>query len=245
MNISINPKLVLKFFLIIIAILITANSMGLIVKANFEPRTGFFLIEWFDVNIEGNFPTIYSSLAIMLASALLFFITIVNKEQSRPYLYWLGLAVIFLFLSVDEIASLHETLLSPVRKTLNTSVFFYYAWIIPYSIGLVVFLSVYIKFLFSLEKRIRWLFIISGLTFVMSAVGFGAISGKFVDLYGWKNFVFGVLYTIEETLEMVGIALFIYTLLTYIADKFEYLIISFKRLENYFILKMITLEREI
>ena len=40
--------------------------------------------------------------------------------------------------------------------------------------------------------------------------------GYYANTHGFTNFTFNVISTIEETLEMVGIILFIYALLDYI-----------------------------
>lgn len=78
----------------------------------------------------------------------------------------------------------------------------------------------------SLSKRIRNLFAISGTTFVTGAIGFELLGGRQAFLYGRDNLTFAFLYTCEESLEMVGIGIFIYALLIYLAKQFEPLTVS-------------------
>lgn len=68
---------------------------------------------------------------------------------------------------------------------------------------------------------------LSGAIFVTGAVGFEFFGGNHVKLYGEENFIFSLFYTCEEFLEMLGIALFIYTLLSYIPTQLGSLTISF------------------
>jgi hypothetical protein len=61
--------------------------------------------------------------------------------------------LIFLFLSIDTMVSIHESLVFPVRKFFGASGFLYYSWVIPYGVVLVFFIIAYSKFLFQLPKR--------------------------------------------------------------------------------------------
>jgi hypothetical protein len=77
-----------------------------------------------------------------------------QRKTKNPYILWIILSIIFLFLSVDNISSIHERLATPTRYLLGTSGFLYYAWVIPYSMALCVFVPLYSKFLLSLPKKL-------------------------------------------------------------------------------------------
>ena len=126
-----------------------------------------------------------------------------------------------MFLSIDEIASIHERFVNPTKETFKTSGLLYYAWIIPYGIGLIGFIIVYSKFLFELPKDTMVLFLVSGFTFIAGAIGFEMLGGRQDELYGNRNILYSFYYTCEESLEMIGIAIFIYTLLSYMVNQFE------------------------
>ena len=51
-----------------------------------------------------------------------------------PYQWWTRLALVFVYLSLDEALSFHERLNRPVRDLLDTSGALYYAWVIPYAL---------------------------------------------------------------------------------------------------------------
>lgn len=62
------------------------------------------------------------------------------------------------------------------------------------------------------------LFVLSGITFVAGAIGFELIGGREAELFGSNNLTYSLYYTCEE---MLGVVIFIYTLLTYIVDHFD------------------------
>jgi len=73
-------------------------------------------------------------LNLLIASILLSFIASAHKKTNSPYVLWAILAAIFLFFSIDEISSIHESLTAPVREIFNTSGLLFFAWVIPYGI---------------------------------------------------------------------------------------------------------------
>jgi hypothetical protein len=130
------------------------------------------------------------------------------------------LSLIFLFLGLDEISAFHEKINAPVRDFLNTSGIFFFAWVIPYGLILFVFVVSYLKFLIQLPKKFMKLFIASGAIYVVGALGFELLGGWQADFFGGDTLMYAIYYTFEESLEMLGIALFIYTLLTYVVSQF-------------------------
>jgi hypothetical protein len=169
----------------------------------------------FNLNKEFNVPTLFSSLLLFFGAALLSLIAFHNK-RSRYFIYWLGLAAIFLFLSVDEGAQIHESIIKATRRQFNASGLFRSSWVIPYAIFVVTVFVVYLKFLFHLPTRIRWLFLIAGSMYVAGAMGFEMIAANDWEQTKKIDAFTVTLETLEETLEMTGILIFIYALLAYL-----------------------------
>jgi len=71
-----------------------------------------------------------------------------------------------------------------------------------------------------------YLFVVTGVTFITGAIGFEMIGGRHFDLHGKNNLLYSLIYTCEELLEMLGIVIFIYTLLKYIVSEFKVLTIA-------------------
>jgi len=205
--------------------------LGIGTNFYFDYDVNFWLIPLFDFDTEGNIPTLYSSFALIFCSLLLALIASTHKKQNSSYYQWIGLSIIFLFISIDEIAEIHERLIVPVRESLNTSGLLYFAWVIPYGVFLGVFVIAYFRFLMSLSKRIKNLFVASGITFVIGAIGFELLGGRHSDLNGEDNLTYSLIYTCEEFLEMLGIVIFIYALLIYLAKQFKPLTLSLNEQE--------------
>ena len=61
----------------------------------------------------------------------------------------------------------------------------------------------------------RW-FLLSAALYVGGAVGMEMINGKFHETYGRRNVPYHLLTALEETLELAGVTVFTYALLTYL-----------------------------
>jgi len=223
LNLEVSSRKIFSILLLVVLILLFANIAAIISKFylyNVHSIQG--LIHYFDFNDEKNIPTLYSSFLLLIASIILSAIAFILNGLRQSYIPWVGLAMIFLFLAVDETAGIHELLTKPTRELVNASGLLYYAWVIPYGIALVFLILLYLRFLISLPGKILALFIVSGGTFVAGAVGFELLGGWYVEAHGSHNLFYNVLYTFEELLEMLGTTIFIYALLLYLPTRFNY-----------------------
>ncbi|MGB3212068.1 MAG: hypothetical protein WBB19_15295 [Desulforhopalus sp.] len=227
MNLDIHPGKVLKQLLILYCILLCGNITGIVSTFYFGHDFIYGLVPLFNFDTERSIPTFYSTLALVFSSVLLLFIALTSKQHGKTSLYWLILSVIFLFLSIDEMAGIHEKIDWSLSRVFNTTGLLYYVWVVPYGIAVMVFGIAYIRFLMILPARTRNLFIVSGTVFVAGAIGIEALSGMYYERYGHKNLIYSLLYTCEESFEMIGVIIFNYSLLAYVADQDKYLTINF------------------
>ncbi|QBA64720.1 hypothetical protein [Muriicola soli] len=151
-----------------------------------------------------------------------------KKILRRDFILWIILGILFIFLGIDEFASIHEKVGDYFRNRMNLTGYLETAWIVPYGIAVLVLFILYFKFLSRLPRRTRKYFVISGLIFVFGAIGFEIIATKMSK----KDFSYHIIMTLEESFEMIGIALFIYTLLDYISTKYGYLGIKVSNKED-------------
>ena len=179
------------------------------------------LIHKFDLNAETNIPTWYNTI-LLLAASVLFFIIATAKSASRDRFryHWYGLAVLWLYFSIDELSVLHETLIKPVRNMTNLSNGFSVAWVVPGLIILAVLGIAYLGFFLHLSPRFKILLLASMLLYFGGAVGGEMLSGHFAQTIGLRNFTFAAYSSLEESLELIGASLLIYTLLRYIEEYF-------------------------
>lgn len=229
MTITLEPKKVTIFLAGIMVCLIAANVAGMVSSYYF----GFSRLNVFNLDREGNIPTFFSAVTLLFCGLLLALIALNwRRRQAGMHRYWTGLAGVFIFLSVDEAAALHERLTSPLRLALNTSGVLYYAWLIPYGILLLPIALVYVRFLRWLPARIRWLIVLAGCMYVAGAIGGELVGGYWDELYGEENITYGLLAMGEEVLEMTGVLVFTYALMSYIETELHGFVIRFGASHN-------------
>lgn len=231
MNIEISPKKVFTVLLVIISVLLLANSMGIIAKYFFHSDDTRFLgglITMLDFDTENNIPTLYSTFILFVNSLLFLIIALSRKQNGTDYVAWLGLMFGFFYLSLDEILGIHERLDHMIRAVFDMSGVLYYAWVIPYGVIAAVVGVIYLPFLLKLPKKIRILFVVSGIVYILGAIGFEMLGGMQDEQFGEENLFYAVLYTFEELLEMLGASLFVYSLLAYMSEQSGHIVIDIR-----------------
>ncbi len=125
-------------------------------------------------------------------------------------------------MAVDEAFVLHERLIKPMRAYLGDEPYgiFYFAWVVPYIAIMVILAPFFLNFLRRLPAKTRLAFLTAAILYVGGAVGLELLEGRFVELHGAKNLTYSMLTTAEEGLEMGGTIVFVWALLTFIADHY-------------------------
>jgi hypothetical protein len=221
-EIFLEPKKVTRFFGTIVILLTLAHLAAQFSIYVLGYDNIFGLIPMFSLNAEENIPALYATFSLLFCSVLLAIIATGKKRTGGGFFWhWAGLSAIFLFLSIDESLSLHESSTVPLRKALDTSGPLFYAWIIPYSLVGLVLLGAYLRFLAHLPRTTRNLFITAAVLYVTGAMVFEIPGGIYDELFGRHNPVYSLISTVEELLEMGGILIFIYALSAYISAEFH------------------------
>ncbi len=217
MKFTISPRIV-RVLGIIIVCLILANLGAMAGRLVFNQETVDRIVPLFDFDDEGNFPTLFSTLLLLGCAGLALLVGLSRRAQgARDGGYWLFLAAVFAYLGIDETVKIHERLIVLIRDALGTSGVLFFAWVIPYGLAALVLGVIYLRFLWRLPTRVRILILLAGGLYVAGALGMEMIGGAYFDMRnGEKDVVFALMATLEETLEMVGLTVFIYALLTYI-----------------------------
>lgn len=170
-------------------------------------------------NLESSIPTWYATSLLLCCSVLLAVIALAKRIHQDKYArHWLGLAVIFLYMSLDEGAMIHEELTDPLRTIFNVSNYLYFAWMI---VGVPVALTIallYSKFVLDLPPHIRRLFILAGCSYIGGAVVIEAFSANMWYLNDGASVPYMIVGTIEEFFEMMGAITLIYALLLHIGQ---------------------------
>ena len=219
MAIRLPPKSIMRSLYAVVAGLVGLHVTVQVVRFLTGDDRLFGLVYMFSLGAETNVPAFYATFSLLFTALLLAAVGVASRGDPKAGMrYWFGLAAVFLFLSMDEMLGFHERLSEPLRSELGTSGLLYYAWVIPYGLGVLGLAAVYLRFLARLPRQTTVRFIGAGILFVSGAIGAEMVGGVVSEQYGNANVAFVVIQTIEEVLEMVGILVFIAAILDY-ADR--------------------------
>lgn len=219
MDIELKPKKAARFLLVLAIGFTLAHIAGQLAEVHLGRTFGLFL---FDLDREQSIPRFYSAVTLLLCSGLLLIIAVAKKrDDTRSFLYWLGLALIFLYFAIAENTAIHETVAAPIRSAINISKIQFYAWV--YGISLIIFPAVYLRFLLSLPRRTMLLFAIGGSVFVAGAFGLDLVAAYLGNSSGHHTVAYIGFATAEEVLEMAGIIVFVYALLLYMSAELKWI----------------------
>jgi hypothetical protein len=193
----------------------------------------FGFVPLLDVGQDHSIPALYSALLLLFCSALLAMVSFAVKNAGGPYVnHWRVLSIIFLYLSVDEGASIHEKLGDVTRFVFRSigselGARMPDAWVIPQGALVLIFVLAYLKFFFHLPEKQRFLILAAGAIYVGSTMGLEVFDSYYASLFPASEMTILqkigriLLITAEEILEMFGIIVFIYALLSYIGSYVE------------------------
>lgn len=199
--------------LVLIVLVVTLSALGLaaeIAYALFDRRDPWGLFEFASLSWEENLPTWVASSLLLVCAGLLWAIGRRAQELGGPWSrHWFAMSAIFTYVSLDETAQLHENLgylISTGKGIL------YYDWVIPATGILLVLGMIFGTFLFQLPIHTRSRFILAAVLYVGGALFMELPLGYWVSEHGSSNLGYGLIDWIEETLELTGVAVFLYAL---------------------------------
>jgi len=174
------------------------------------------LIRFFDVDREGNLPSWFSTLQLFGIALLSLAIGTLRFRWRLAWTHhWFVLSLLFATLSLDESASLHEWTIPHVRTALGVGGFLYWAWVVPGAIFVLALTAFFWRFVFDLPLVIRLLAVCSAGLYLAGALGLEMVGGYYFELKGGRDLHYAFITTAEESLEMMGLSLFIYALIRY------------------------------
>ena len=224
-RITLNSRNIVILLSTITILLVVAHLVTIAMPYIFE---GFehglvrLLFSLFFLDGEGNVPAIFSTWLFLLNAVIFLIVWKAACLSGDSHKIWLFLSSVFVFLALDESISIHERLINPLRQALGATGVFYYAWIIPYGIGVVVLSIVAIPVFWRMQKRIRFWFGLSAATYLVATIGLEMISGKYLVMMNeQKDIVWIFMVTLEESLEMVGLIILVYAQLLLLRNKYN------------------------
>lgn len=207
------PRQRILIALWVAVLLLTAlSALGQVARLGLGQPTVFGLVDLFYVDLENNVPTWFSSALLLLAALLLGGLAAgAARARDRFARHWSALAAVFLFLSLDEMASLHERTIEPLQRVLGQPPgLLAPTWVILGLFALLLVGLAYARFLLHLAPRERLQVVAAGGLFVLGAIGVEMIAGAMLAAGMEKSApAYVVSAHIEELLEMAGVVIFI------------------------------------
>ena len=170
---------------------------------------------WLDVvnmDRELNLPTLFSTLLLLTSAFLLKRLSTIPCQQNAAD--WTLLSRIFVFLALDEALQIHEILIFPgLRHQIHPALAS--TWVIPYGLVALGLLWRFRRFLTSLSTKTSARFLRAGSVYLTGAIGMEMVGSFAVrsGLIRLHSFWYGAITGIEESLEIVGLILFLHSLM--------------------------------
>ena len=224
-----SPRALFLFLLSCILFLMIADIVRLILGHGFGHHTVMGLARLFDLDGEGNVPAWFSTVQLSLASIVCGAVYLSQRSEGLPFArHWAVLGILLLLMSLEESVAVHDHLNLLANRKLGTHIVFGTPWVIPAALFCLIAWWSFRGFLKALPERTRRLIFLSGAVFVLGAVGVESVYGILISgLFGYPphhgNLLFGFMTLVEEFMEMVGIALFIYAVVDYASQHCSHL----------------------
>jgi hypothetical protein len=188
----------------------------------------YHITELVNVNRESSIPAYFSALLLLFSAALLGIVTWIKmRERGRYRLHWGLLALIFVWLSTDEAVSIHEILTVYIQENLNVTGFLYFGWVVVGIPVVIIWGLIFLRFVLHLPPATRRGVILAGALYVGGALGVESISANIWYENDGSNLAYSAVGTIEELMEMLGVIVFIHTLLSYIQQHTQQIVLTF------------------
>jgi hypothetical protein len=168
---------------------------------------------------ESSLPTWYSIFCFMVASAFAFTIAAhENKIKSPVRWQWCCLAMVTLFMNIEECAGVHERFNKLIAGSqTHVGPHFEVPWVYVGFLVAVPLVIMLARFARSMERRTAKFFLVAAAFFFGGSLGIEALTHYLVLVYDRAVWVFFVV--IEESLELYGVSFYIYALLLYMQDR--------------------------
>ena len=228
-QIFVKPSSIIRSLGAIALFLILASTSVQLVSHLTKHNNIYGLVQLFYIDSVRNIPTFYSTFLLLFATLLLGVIIVLKRKQTNSYiLQWTILSIGFLYMAADKVVSIHDVLIRPTRMLFGNGHpgIFYFAWGIP-GIALLLALALFfIRFMLHLPLKTKTTFLIAAAIYIGGAIGFELIGSRYLGSHG-DNWIYKTISTVEESLEMAGVIIFIQALLVYIADNYKELRVQF------------------
>jgi hypothetical protein len=216
MEITLSRPAIRRILLVALALVSSAGLAVEALKSLGQLRAKSALLPMFSLSYEQNIPTWYSSALLFACSLLLALRALGSVRSQAGYVrHWWLLAAGFLYISLDETASIHEG----ASQFFDLGGVLFFGWVIPAGIIVLALGVAYLRFLTHLPRRTRVQFIVAGAIYVSGALLVELPLGSWTERHGSDNFGYAAIDWVEETMELLGVTLFLLSLLESLGEQ--------------------------
>ena len=207
--------------LLLIAIVVGAHVVTKLLL-RIDPATmGRGTAAFFDLALERNLPTYFSTLALVVTGCVAIAIARKTSETGRGgAIGWVFVAACLFFMAADEALAIHDGFSPALRAQWTTSGVLYHAWVLVYGALAVLVALLCLPLVRSLSRATFLRLAFAAVVFIGSAIGFELLQSSFLSQavggdanapVNWGEVELNPLNAVsviaEESGEMLGVAL--------------------------------------
>ena len=180
------------------------------------------IIPLFNFDKESNFPTLFNGVLLAGTSFWAFSIARWLKDSSGAgHTPWFALGCVMAFLCIDELCHVHESIDWILMSRTETTGAIAWPWVIPYAVLTIIAGAFFLRFYLKFERRYQLIFGLTAALYVTAAIGFEMLEAAYTERHGEGALGYGILYTIEENLEMIAILFTNWGMMDFLAKNCE------------------------
>lgn len=208
---------------IILLLLNVGNAASVYALCVLRRDFAFGIVPLFNFDTESNFPTLFNGLLLAMASFLAFSISRCLKARGGSDLTfsWKAAGFVLAFMCLDELCHIHESIGWILMTRVETEGAIDWPWVIPYGILALAVAGFFMRFFFKLQPKYRAYLAIAGGLYVGAAIGLEMMEAMHLEGVndageeGQYSLGFAILYSIEESLEMIAVMIAISGFMAY------------------------------
>ena len=206
----------------IVLVVISGSVANFLIHQVVDDETSYLtdIFNRFDLGHEPSIPSFFSSVLILFAASIAFLNCLL---KSKAKMSWQVAGVVLVCLAVDETVMFHEMLNAGMKAGGFSESQFYFPWTVLGALFVIVVFIVTLPILIQSQRKYSIRFVAAGAIYVTGAIGVENIAANIFfhagsEAEGVKTISHWIAQTIEETLEMVGMAFFAISALANLGD---------------------------
>lgn len=218
--VRVSPRSLMRCLTWVVVAIVAVHLVLMVLRFGFGHDTVFGLVRLFDLDRESNVPTWVTCILLVLVAALLGLTGAhLARAGDRWARHWTALGWIFALMSLDEMAGIHERVGKMLAGVIHVEHWIRFVWPIPAVVLLIVLFLVYRPWFAALDRATRRGILGAAAVYLLGALGVEVVGGAYWARGGPRTLdvIYASITTVEETLEMAGLLLFVRVFLGHVA----------------------------